>query len=248
MAISDKTRKQLWAKSGNRCAICNKELFLSSNNEEECNIGEECHIISSKSKGPRHKANISDYDTYDNLILLCRNHHKEIDTNYETYTEEILRYMKENHEQKVKSAMDGLTNPTEKSKPRFLSKITTGKELASIINGVHGYRTDYDDGIEQAEIEYIAGTLQAFTDWGYIYNDLEIYDKIKADFDLASLIKEIEERGYFLFGDRVTEKWKFLNGSTEKFPVATLVIKKNDSPDIIKMDLSNKEEEKMDNS
>ena len=26
MAITSKTRKELWAKSGNRCAICKKEL------------------------------------------------------------------------------------------------------------------------------------------------------------------------------------------------------------------------------
>lgn len=29
MSISDKVRKELWAKSGNRCAICKAELFQS---------------------------------------------------------------------------------------------------------------------------------------------------------------------------------------------------------------------------
>ena len=29
MSISDKERKELWAKSGNRCAICKAELFQS---------------------------------------------------------------------------------------------------------------------------------------------------------------------------------------------------------------------------
>lgn len=79
MGISDKTRKNLWAKSGNRCSICKTELFSGQKNEDEFNIGEECHIISSKQNGPRYKSNLDNYDTYDNLILLCRNHHKEID-------------------------------------------------------------------------------------------------------------------------------------------------------------------------
>ena len=29
MGILDKDRKRLWAKSGNRCAICKHELFLT---------------------------------------------------------------------------------------------------------------------------------------------------------------------------------------------------------------------------
>jgi hypothetical protein len=41
MAISDKTRKSLWAKSGNRCSICKIELF-SEKDADVFNIGEEC--------------------------------------------------------------------------------------------------------------------------------------------------------------------------------------------------------------
>ena len=45
MGILDKDRKRLWAKSGNRCAICKHELFLSNKNNEDFNIGEECHVM-----------------------------------------------------------------------------------------------------------------------------------------------------------------------------------------------------------
>ena len=34
MAITSKTRKELWAKSGNRCAICKKELVHQISQEE----------------------------------------------------------------------------------------------------------------------------------------------------------------------------------------------------------------------
>ena len=77
MAISNKDRKNLWAKSGNRCAICKTELFNKTVNTDEFNIGEECHIISSQKRGPRYKE-LENYDTSDNLVLLCRNHHKVI--------------------------------------------------------------------------------------------------------------------------------------------------------------------------
>lgn len=70
MVITDKTRISLLAKSGNRSSICKTELFSNKINSEEFNIGEECHIISIKEKGLRHKPNFSVYDLFDNLEVL----------------------------------------------------------------------------------------------------------------------------------------------------------------------------------
>lgn len=42
MSISNKTRKELWAKSGNRCAICKKKLVNKiSKDEDSFIIGDE---------------------------------------------------------------------------------------------------------------------------------------------------------------------------------------------------------------
>lgn len=150
MAISEKTRKMLWAKSGNRCAICKIELITEQKTDSNLNIGEECHIISSKSKGPRHKSNLNDYDSFDNLILLCRNHHKEIDTLIDSFPEEI----------------------------KFLVRISSGKELMNILSDAMGYRVDYDNIISKDEADYIGSTLQTFIDYGEISSDLGIQDKI----------------------------------------------------------------------
>ena len=64
MGISSKTRKNLWAKSGNRCSICKIELFSKKKGKDEFNIGEECHIISSNTNGPRHKSNMEAQSTH----------------------------------------------------------------------------------------------------------------------------------------------------------------------------------------
>ena len=103
MSILDKDRKHLWAKSGNRCAICKQELFLPNKSNEDFNVGEECHIVSSQVNGPRHIDNYQDYDSYENLILLCRNHHKEIDdkSNISIYPIEKLHQIKDKHEKWV---------------------------------------------------------------------------------------------------------------------------------------------------
>ncbi len=52
MTIRDKTRKILWGRSENRCAICKYELISDETQvDDESIIGEECHIISEKPSG-----------------------------------------------------------------------------------------------------------------------------------------------------------------------------------------------------
>ncbi|MFD1903048.1 hypothetical protein ACFSQ7_01220 [Paenibacillus rhizoplanae] len=45
-------------------------------------------------------------DTYDNFILLCRIHHKMIDDQPETFTEDIIKQIKVNHELWVSKSLD----------------------------------------------------------------------------------------------------------------------------------------------
>lgn len=71
MAITSKTRKELWAKSGNRCAICKKELVHQISQEDgSFIISDECHIISSSIDGPRYKPGIEDYDSYERSFVI----------------------------------------------------------------------------------------------------------------------------------------------------------------------------------
>lgn len=238
MAITDRTRKNLWAKSGNRCSICKTELFSNNEDTKEFNVGEECHIISSKTNGPRHKPNIKDYDEYDNLILLCRNHHRVIDELADTYTEELLRYIKSNHENWVQSTIDNAINSEKKAKPRFLTRITSGKELLNIIADSYGYMTDYDEIDNEEDAKYIGRVLQDLVDYGDISGMVETYDRVQMGFELNKLLNDLEEKGYYLFGERNIERIKLGNGETDNWEFATIIIKKKDSSDIIKFDLN----------
>ncbi|MGA9367780.1 MAG: HNH endonuclease [Steroidobacteraceae bacterium] len=66
----------------------------------EAVVGEVCHIKAARPDGPRYAPDQSTTDRhgYDNLILLCRNHHKVIDDDPEAYTVERLDRMKADHE------------------------------------------------------------------------------------------------------------------------------------------------------
>ena len=110
MGINQKDIKILWAKAAGRCSICNLELNVESGSSPSgiTLIGENCHIVGDKLKsGPRHKSNLSeeDRDRYPNLILLCSNHHTEIDGDETKYTIEILHQIKADHEIFVQTAL-----------------------------------------------------------------------------------------------------------------------------------------------
>lgn len=238
MAISTRTRKSLWAKSGNRCSICKIELFSNKMDTDEYNIGEECHIISNKTHGPRYKPNIADYDSFDNLILLCRNHHREIDELTDTFTEELLRYIKLNHENWVQTTINNALDSDQKLKPKFLTRITSGKELLNILKDSYGQRTDYDDVDNEVDAEFIGRVLQDLLDFGDISGMADPYDKVRMGLELKNLLDDFEEKGYYLLGGQHVEQIKFQNGETDKWPVATFIIKRRDSSELIKVDLN----------
>lgn len=109
MAITEKTRKTIWARSGNRCAICKTELVLEKDpfDNLHLNLGEECHIISRQPNGPRHQLIESfDYDSPDNLLLLCCNDHKTADEQTAKYPVATLKQIKSGHELWVKKNLD----------------------------------------------------------------------------------------------------------------------------------------------
>src|SRR5258708_21201836 len=87
------TIKRLFAHSGNRCAFprCTANIVQGT-----AIVGEMCHIKARVPGGPRYDAHQSSQDRhgYENLILLCANHHTVIDDDPEAYTTDRLVTMK----------------------------------------------------------------------------------------------------------------------------------------------------------
>ena len=225
--ISDKTRKRLWAKSGNKCSICKTPLFVPHTATVDFNVGEECHIISSQTTGPRHKPGIDDYNDYSNLILLCRNHHKEIDDLPDAFTEDVLRFMKATHENWVSTTLSSASKEKDKTpKPEFLVLITSGQELFGILNEAHGYKTSYDEPKSREEAEFFADTLQNITDYGEVSTSLEIGQKVMVEFELTELINQLREKGYVLYGVRQVGKYKAGNIVMDNINIAMIIIRR----------------------
>lgn len=96
--ITQLTRQRLYAMSGNQCAFpdCSQTFFNTGNKTNVSNI---CHIEAAEQGGQRYNPSSNDEyrRSYDNLILLCPNHHKITD-NTTDYTVDILKEMKRQHE------------------------------------------------------------------------------------------------------------------------------------------------------
>jgi hypothetical protein len=115
MAISERTRKLLWGKAGNRCAICRRELAISgAGSERDSIVGEECHIVARELDGPRGVSDLTEQqrDEYENIILLCNIHHKQIDDQVASFPAERLKGIKLHHERWVRASLDLLNSQT----------------------------------------------------------------------------------------------------------------------------------------
>jgi hypothetical protein len=107
-----KTIKRLYALSGNQCAFPDcRVMFVSP--EDETNISNICHIEAAEEGGERYNPNSNNEErrSFENLILLCPNHHK-VTNDVQKYTVEVLREMKRTHENKMRNPAVLQKNPS----------------------------------------------------------------------------------------------------------------------------------------
>ena len=240
MAISDKTRKILWGRSGNRCAICRQRLVVDETSvDAESVVGDECHVHSSAPNGPRYDSAIDPQriDDLTNLLLLCRVHHKMVDDQFETYTAELLRSIKENHERWVDSKFkeaEGLQSVKvrrfKSEIPALLKTIESGQELFNLASGCHGSYQSHSDDLSDDEVEIVGGFLQSLKDWVDISGDLEPIDKVRAAKSLGDELDEIHRRGFLVFAAK--EKQRLEGGvvaPSDFFVLHVSVVRENDT-------------------
>ncbi|MGB3346526.1 MAG: HNH endonuclease signature motif containing protein [Candidatus Humimicrobiia bacterium] len=245
MAISDKTRKILWGRSASRCSICKIELVkeLKVSSDDTSIVGDECHIVSRRPDGPRGNIKIDiNYDNYDNLILMCKNHHKLIDDFPFKYIVEKLNEIKEKHENWVKCNLKngaikiGGSNEVGKEKiDEYIFRVLTGKKLLLIICEAHFYdfsNTELENKEEVDLIGYFSSVLQ---DWGDIIEECDLGKVIEIEFELKKLIKMLDENGFWVFGSRMKRRLK-IDGDIDLWDVAVIRIVRDNDPTIIKID------------
>jgi hypothetical protein len=210
-------------------------------------IGEECHIVSPVGRGPRYDPSLLERDLDDpaNLILLCRIHHKMVDDQHETYTIEVLRKLKANHEKWVSSTLtDGKRiDPVRIRRiagniPSHLVRLTSGRALFAIVDGASGYAFEHDEPKSETEAELLASFLQEAQDYGELSSDLDAGNRVKAAFRMSALLENLEQAGFWVFGGREVRRLEGGVAAPSPFTVAILQVLRTTNPDIIKVDLA----------
>lgn len=93
----------LWVHCGGRCTLCGKDLLRNPLSGDPDKYGELAHIVAHSPGGPRANGKFAydELESTDNIIVLCRDCHKGIDSNPEKYPEDWLKRKKAQRENKV---------------------------------------------------------------------------------------------------------------------------------------------------
>ncbi len=254
MSISDKTRKTLWGRSGNRCADCRQELVIEGTPaDNESVVGEECHIVSGKPNGPRYDSEVpaERLDDPENLILLCRVHHKMVDDQNETFTVQALQELKAKHEKWVASTLrDGTEVPgaglrrVKENIPSFLIRVQSGREVIQVIAGSDASSFDNEELETDEEVAVVSGFFQEISDYRDIWSELEPGDRVKAEYRITALLRQLEQAGFWVFGAREVQYTVGGVGGPSPWPVAIMKVVRSTSSVIVRLDLTDEEMQK----
>ncbi len=220
MAIKQSVRDKLIIHSAGKCAKCQRELLVDG--KKICNVGEVCHIISKQKSGPRYQVGLEDYDCYDNLIVLCANCHKEVDTNIEEYTIEKLKEIKSSHE---RANIDKLK--IKKNKTKIFSKRKSGQELGCLIWGCHCYSISYENlrGDELNIIYELDDYIQNILN---LQEYMTINEKKDTYNDLQNYMQLLKKLGYSVYAEKTT----CLVDVMKVFKLLIIIVKTSSTKDI----------------
>ncbi len=133
------------------CALCRKDL-TEVEGADGTVLGEEAHIVGRHLSGPRgDKGDRSDIDGYDNLILLCADDHKRIDSQPERYSVAFLLQKKATHEAwaaaKFKAKTPRIVAPSDEGTTTPMSQVFTGKQVWELVEGaaIFDFQADLSD-------------------------------------------------------------------------------------------------------
>lgn len=209
MAISDRDRKRLWGKSGNRCAHCRRLLTHPGQaGGREAIVGVEAHVIGERPGAARYRPlPASSRDAYENRILLCPTDHRLVDEQPEVWTVEKLIALKHEHERTMTFRTgDARGDGLQFDMPRAvrLDPVVGGRQLLNIVGPAFAYVFDCDELEGEAEHEAAKDLLGEAHDCGEIYSDLSPAEHVDLARGLSERLRAAMEASLLLFGGRVT--------------------------------------------
>lgn len=229
------TIKRLFALSGNQCAFPDCSVTFM-NWEDETNYSNICHIEDANPnthKADRYNPNLTDKQRseYQNLILLCPNHHLETNDPCK-YTVQGLKEMKRAHEQKhAELAANRLSIA---KYPSVLSAVINKIGSSLIIEDttfVANVAPDTEEKIKHNNIKRYRAIIEEYSVYqgklNVIYEEIEKQGSSKKDFLLQNIrtlylnekgrfgggIEEIRSKADEILDNIQNEIWKLFESS-----------------------------------
>ena len=115
-----------------------------------------------------------------------------------------------------------------------LSQVQSGKELAELVTGTHGFEFFNESISTRAESERVASFVQQLQDWGDVWGDLDAGQHIEAQFSMHESLTELRGLDWSVFGARGKRKVKFAGGVSD-WDVALVAII-NGNPPVVFVD------------
>ena len=153
MAVSNRTKIILWSKAGGYCSFpdCRREMVREATPDDAAVlVGKIAHIVAQQHDGPRGAETPpgGEIDGYQNLILLCGDHHHVIDTQVATYPVAKLLQTRTDHERWVRDTLSreqrflGTCDEQEFVTERLVTTLLPGLQNAStrVFGALHGDR------------------------------------------------------------------------------------------------------------
>lgn len=100
MPISEAVRRSVWVRDAGCCAICRERVYIANLEGSPPQYrAEVAHIVAEQREGPRGASPLTprQRNCESNLVLLCFDHHAEIDSNAAQYTVERLQAIRAQH-------------------------------------------------------------------------------------------------------------------------------------------------------
>ena len=185
--------------------------------DDESIVGDECHIISGKPNGPRYSPDFpsDELNSYLNLVLLCRVHHKMIDDQSETFAADILRQLKENHERWVRDSLDAASATGRSADPRIAAFQEVRSAMPALVSEMRA-----DLSVEGNEFirEFFLLSRKWVMNWGRTRRFAYYYEEHD---NLDGKIQVLENCGFvFDVSTRKTKKYRM----TEEFVESLLTL------------------------
>jgi hypothetical protein len=181
-------------------------------------VGDEAHIVARSPDGPRGgQLDPAALDEYDNLILVCKTHHKVVDDQHETFTADFLRTLKRVHEQWVRDRLEETSDSH-----TVVRRLSDGRAVWALLDGALSMSVEsLDEGtpeVDEALADLSDAFLQLLNDYLDVIPDIHIQG-MSAIRQAQRTLGELLEHGLVVLGGRRT-----LAVGGEPWPDAVFVI------------------------